>query len=67
MEDEYIKVVATRKFDSPLSEQQRKKNNICFIGPTSVGKSSLYNNLFNLKLEVGLGAVTHEATAVVQN
>lgn len=32
----------------------------CFIGKTSVGKSSLYNALFDLHLEVGLGSCTKD-------
>mgnify|MGYP003686547365 CR=1 FL=1 len=35
-----------------------------FIGPTSVGKSSLYNRVFGLHLEEGLGSTTKEASLV---
>ena len=36
----------------------------CFIGPTSTGKSSLCNALFNLNLHIGLGSCTKEAKEI---
>jgi predicted GTPase len=52
------------KFESPLTEEQRTKKNKCSIGPTSVGKSSLFNKIFGTNLTEGLGATTKEATVV---
>lgn len=50
------------KFSTGISD--KKGYSVCFIGPTSVGKSTLYNNLFNLKLQTGLGSCTKTATLI---
>ena len=60
----YLEQVVTQKFDCPLKELELKKKHACVIGPTSVGKSTLLNKLFGLKLKTDLGACTMEATMV---
>ena len=45
--------------------KDKKGKHYCFIGKTSVGKSSLYNALFDLHLEVGLGSCTKEVNQVM--
>lgn len=56
--------MVTKKFSCPLTGLEKKKKHVCFIGPTSVGKSTLYNKLFNLNLEAGLGSTTKSASLV---
>ena len=53
-----------RKFDCPLKGLELAKKHVCFIGPTSVGKSTLYNQVFDLSLETGLGSCTKEAMVI---
>jgi GTPase Era involved in 16S rRNA processing len=51
------------KFGQAIKNKNGKYH-VCFIGPTSCGKSTLLNNLFNLKLPIGLGSTTKEATLI---
>ena len=50
-----------------MTEMIIKKDNrkhICFIGPTSTGKSTLINDLYHSKESVGLGSTTSQARPV---
>ena len=38
-----------------------------YIGATSVGKTSLINNLFGTKLGVGMGKTTNETSLAFEN
>jgi len=42
------------------------KSHQCFLGPISVGKSTLCNQLFGCNQEVGLGECTKMATKVYE-
>lgn len=61
-ENQFVQSLRTLKFQEIIKPKEGK--HYCFIGPTSVGKSSLWNALFGLKLEVGLGSTTKEANEI---
>ena len=60
----FVENVTKKKFNSKLTDRQKTKKNICFIAPTSVGKTSLGNQLFGLNNPTGLGSTTKEATVI---
>ena len=64
LENIYVNNIAVKDFSKHLEGVERSKRNVCFIGPTSVGKTSLSNCLFNLNREVGLGSTTKQATMI---
>ena len=61
-ENQFVQSLRTLKFKEIITPKVGK--HYCFIGPTSVGKSSLWNALFELKLEIGLGSCTKEAKEI---
>ena len=46
-------------------QKKDKRKHICFIGPTSSGKSSLINDIYQTKEAIGLGSTTTSAKPVV--
>ena len=42
--------VAVKNFNCGFSDLEMKKEHVCVIGPPSVGKSTLMNEIFGLRL-----------------
>ena len=53
-----------KQYRCNLKGLELKKQHVCFVGPTSVGKSTLYNKILGLQLETGLGSTTKDAKIV---
>ena len=66
METEFIDTLQTINFTDSLKRKKGQKY-CCVIGNTSVGKSSMLNSMFKLKLKTGLGTTTMQANLVVDD
>jgi len=60
---QYLQYLSKKKWSESLTNNLGVKHNVV-VGNISVGKSSLLNYLFNLKLEVGVGETTVYAEPV---
>lgn len=57
-EDEFVDSLRTLKL--PKAIEPKIGRHYCLLGPTSVGKTSLWNAIFGLNLPIGLGACTKD-------
>lgn len=66
LEKKFVEKLKQMKLTETIDKSDGRRH-VCFIGPTSAGKSTILNDLFDLTEKVGLGSTTDKANPVFED